>query len=113
MMTVQELETAVRHHVPIISLVFNNRMYGTIRMHQEIHFPERVIATDLGDIDFRTLAQSVGAIGLRVRTAREFEEALDQALLEKKVPVVIEIIVDKEWISVTKTLTDLKKSSIQ
>src|SRR5699024_6199040 len=37
MMTVQELETAVRHDIPIIVLVFNNNMYGTIRMHQEMH----------------------------------------------------------------------------
>src|SRR5690606_22656165 len=53
MMTIQEIETAVRYKIPIIALVFNNQMYGTIRMHQEIHFPERVIATDLGHVSFK------------------------------------------------------------
>src|SRR5690606_34925964 len=52
LMTIQELETAVRYQVPIIAIVFNNCMYGTIRMHQEMHFPHKVIGTQLSDIDF-------------------------------------------------------------
>ncbi len=42
MMTAEEVETAVRYHIPVICLVFNNSMYGTIRMHQEMHYPNRV-----------------------------------------------------------------------
>lgn len=110
MMTVQELETAVRHKVGIIALVFNNEMYGTIRMHQEIHYPHRVIATDLGNIHFADLAKSLGAIGFQVSTGNEFEKALAKALNMKDIPVVIEILTDKERISVSKTITELRNS---
>src|SRR5690625_608937 len=59
MMTANELETAVRYHIPVICLVFNNNMYGTIRMHQEMHYPKKIIGTDLGYVSFEKLAESV------------------------------------------------------
>ena len=46
-MTGQELATAVQYDAPIVILIFNNGMYGTIRMHQERHYPGRVTGTDL------------------------------------------------------------------
>lgn len=108
MMTFAELETAVRHQIPIISLVFNNRMYGTIRMHQELTFPNRVIATELGEISFKGLAENVGAIGYCVNNRGEFEYALNTALKNNTKPTVIEIVADQEQISVTKTITELR-----
>lgn len=108
MMTFQELETAVRYQIPIIALVFNNRMYGTIRMHQEIHYPTRVIATDLGEIDFQKMAKSVGAIGFSVKTEIEFSQALKQAFQLQK-PAVIDIMTDQNQISFTKTIADIRK----
>ncbi|WP_072888659.1 thiamine pyrophosphate-dependent enzyme [Ornithinibacillus halophilus] len=107
MMTVQELETAVRQSIPIIALVFNNNMYGTIRMHQEIHYPERVVGTDLGRVDFAQLARSVGAKGYSVQTIPEFEMALIDALKNNK-PTVIEIQIEKEQISVSSTITEIR-----
>jgi acetolactate synthase I/II/III large subunit len=108
MMTVQELETAARYHVPIISIVFNNSMYGTIRMHQELHFPKRVIGTDLGTVSFAELAKCFNANGIRVETEGEFTDALIQALQEAK-PTVIEIMTDPNQISVTTTIEQLRK----
>ncbi|MBT2218304.1 acetolactate synthase [Virgibacillus dakarensis] len=110
MMTVQELETAVRYHIPVISLVFNNNMYGTIRMHQEIHYPEKVMATDLGDVSFADLAKSVGAKGFTVHTIEAFERVFDEALKSNK-PTVIEIITDKEQISVSSTIQEIRDRS--
>lgn len=107
MMTAQEIETAVRYDIPIISLVFNNNSYGTIRMHQEMHYPEKVIATDLGKVKFADFAKSVGANGYSVDTAEAFEKALEDALASKK-PSVIEIIIDKEQISVGATIAQLR-----
>ncbi|MFZ3577965.1 thiamine pyrophosphate-binding protein [Virgibacillus sp. DJP39] len=107
MMTVQELETAVRYQIPIISLVFNNNMYGTIRMHQEIHYPEKVIATGLGEVSFSKLAESVGAHGFTVHSLSDFENALDKAL-HNHGPTVIEIITDGEDISVSSTIQQLR-----
>lgn len=108
MMTVQELETAVRNQIPIISLVFNNCMYGTIRMHQEIHYPKKVIATDLGNVSFANIAINVGADGFVVNTIEEFEAAFDKALINN-CPTVIEIMTGKEQISVSSTIAQLRE----
>lgn len=110
MMTAQELETAVRYEIPVISLVFNNDMYGTIRMHQEMHYPEKVMATDLGQVSFVDFAKSLGADGYFVETKEQFKEALTKALQENK-PALIEIITGKEQISVGSTITDIRKSA--
>ncbi|WP_106498410.1 thiamine pyrophosphate-dependent enzyme [Lentibacillus sp. Marseille-P4043] len=110
MMTVQELETAVRYNIPVISLVFNNNMYGTIRMHQEMHYPEKVMATDLGHVSFADLAKSIGAEGFTTNTLDEFSEVLDHALQNNK-PTVIEIITSKEQISVSSTIKEIRERS--
>ncbi|OAT71363.1 thiamine pyrophosphate-binding protein [Parageobacillus thermoglucosidasius] len=110
MMTMQELETAARYHIPIISIVFNNSMYGTIRMHQELHFPKRVIGTDLGDVSFAELAKCLNATGIRVETEDQFTRALIQSFNETK-PTVIEVMTDPNQISVTATIDELRKRS--
>lgn len=107
MMTAQELETAVRYQIPIICLVFNNNMYGTIRMHQEIHYPKKVIATDLGDVSYKDLALSMGAEGYVVDDPSGFEQALAKAVQNNK-PTLIEILTDREQISVSKTIEQLR-----
>lgn len=108
MMTVQELETAVRNHIPVICLVFNNDMYGTIRMHQEKHYPHRVMGTNLGSIAFADVAKSVGANGYRVHNMDEFAKSFETAMNEQH-PTVIEIMTSKEDISVTSTISDIRK----
>ncbi|ARI77746.1 thiamine pyrophosphate-dependent enzyme [Halobacillus mangrovi] len=107
MMTMQEFETAVRYEIPVISIVFNNRMYGTIRMHQEMHYPYKTIGTDLGDVPFSTIAESLGTKSYFVKRPAEFEQALDEALgLDK--PVLIEVEMDREQISVTSTIQQVR-----
>ncbi|WP_163971050.1 thiamine pyrophosphate-dependent enzyme [Oceanobacillus halotolerans] len=112
MMTAQELETAVRYDIPVICLVFNNKMYGTIRMHQEMHYPEKVIGTDLGSVSFTNLAKSVGAEGVCVTNVEDFTEALENAL-ENQTPTVIEILTDPEQISVSSTIRDIRSRSLK
>ena len=58
-----ELATAVQHDLPIVVLVVDNGMYGTIRMHQERHYPGRVVGTDLRNPDFAAYARAFGAHG--------------------------------------------------
>lgn len=110
MMTVQELETAVRYQIPVICIVFNNNMYGTIRMHQEMHYPEKVIATDLGEVSFQKIAESVGAKGYTVQTIESFTEAFDEALQLNTV-VVIEVLTEKENITVGTTIEQIRKKA--
>ncbi|MEE8258318.1 MAG: thiamine pyrophosphate-binding protein, partial [Sphingomonadales bacterium] len=80
LMTGQELATAALYKVPVIFLVFNNAMYGTIRMHQERDYPGRVSGTGLKNPDFVGYAKSFGIAGWLATTNDEFEAAFDAAL---------------------------------
>lgn len=100
MMTMQELETAVRYGVPVIAIVVNNNMYGTIRAHQERQFPHRVVATDLSNPDFAALARLFGGHGETVSSNEEFIPALKRALASQKT-AVIEIRTNREILSVS------------
>jgi acetolactate synthase-1/2/3 large subunit len=110
LMTGQELATAAQFKLPIIVLVFNNGIYGTIRMHQEREYPARVIGTDLVNPDFAALARSYHCFGATVRKTSEFAAAFDEALASGK-PALIEIITDPEAISPTATLSGLRKAA--
>ncbi len=90
MMTVQDLATAVQAQLAIIVIVIDNGMYGTIRMHQEKHYPTREVATALQNPDFVKMAESFGAKGFSVFKTEEFEPALQQALQNKQ-PTLIHI----------------------
>ncbi|WP_313433062.1 thiamine pyrophosphate-dependent enzyme [Siminovitchia terrae] len=98
MMTMVELETAVRANLPVIAIVINNNMYGTIRAHQEKHFPSRVIATPLTNPDFAKVASQFGCKGETVRKNEEFLPAFKRALQSDK-PFVIEVQTDPSIMS--------------
>lgn len=111
MMTGQELATAVQHRLPVIILIVNNGMYGTIRMHQERNYPGRVIGTDLQNPDFPALAQAYGAAGYRVRESAEFAPVFTAATAqaqETRLPAVIEIILDPQDITPRETLDAIR-----
>jgi acetolactate synthase I/II/III large subunit len=109
LMTGNELETAVRCNLPVIALVFNNRSYGTIRMHQEREFPGRVSATALGPVDFAKFAESLGAHGTRVTDSRDFAPTLEHALALTR-PALIEVVTDPYQIAVGTTIDELRGS---
>jgi acetolactate synthase-1/2/3 large subunit len=96
-MTGQELATAVRHGAAPVILVFNNAMYGTIRMHQERAYPGRVIGTGLTNPDFAALARAHGAHGETVTRTDEVAPALDRAF-SSGTAAVIELRYDAEII---------------
>ena len=75
LMNGQELATAMQYDLPIIVLVINNGMYGTIRMHQEREYPGRVSGTDLANPDFAALARAYGAFGETIAATAEFAPA--------------------------------------
>lgn len=112
MMTVQELETCVRYHIPIIFLVVNNNMFGTIRMHQEQVFPNRVIATELTNPNFSKLMRVMGGHGVLVEKNEDFIPALQQAIYSNQ-PCLIEIKTDPQQISVNKTIEELRETSLR
>ncbi len=110
MMHGQEFATAVRYGLPIITIVVNNGIYGTIRMHQERHYPGRVSGTDLTNPDFAALAIAYGGHGETVEKTEDFAPAFERARQSRK-PSIIEIKLDPEAITPTKTLTQIREKS--
>jgi acetolactate synthase-1/2/3 large subunit len=108
LMTGQELATAVQYALPIVTIVANNGMYGTIRMHQEREYPRRVIGTTLVNPDFAAYARSFGADGYTIEATKDFAPAFRAALAASK-PSVIELKIDPEALSVRKTLTEVRE----
>ena len=109
-MTGQELLTAVLYGVNPVILVFNNAMYGTIRMHQERDHPGRVIGTDLASPDFAALAVAYGAHGETVERTEDFAPAFERALGSGKA-AVIELRMDPDVINTRTTLTALREAA--
>ena len=107
LMTGQELATARQYGARIVTLVINNGMYGTIRMHQERRHPGRVIATDLHNPDFAALAQAYGGSGERVERTADFGPALERGLAAEGCHL-IELIVDPAQITPVQTLAQAR-----
>jgi acetolactate synthase-1/2/3 large subunit len=110
MMSGQEIATAVQHGGKPIILLFNNNMYGTIRMHQEREHPRRVVGTDLVNPDFVAMATSMGVHAERVTRTEEFASALDRALAAGR-PALIELCTDPEQISTRTTIARLRATA--
>jgi acetolactate synthase-1/2/3 large subunit len=113
LMTGQELATARAHGAgegagKLISIVIDNGSYGTIRMHQERHYPGRVSGSDLRNPDFAALARAYGWRAHRVEATARFEPALRSAL-GSDVPTLIHVMLDAEVISPRATITQLRQ----
>jgi len=111
LMTGQELATAVQYELPIIIVIADNGMYGTIRMHQERHYPARVIGTELKNPDFAALARAYGGFGALVENTAEFTPAFDAALASGK-PAVIHLKVDPQAITPATTIDAIRKAAL-
>ncbi len=107
MMHGQEFATAVRYDLPIITVLVNNSMYGTIRMHQEREYPGRVSGTGLTNPDFAELARAYGGHGEKVTKTEDFAAAFERARASGK-PSIIEIIQNPEAITPTRTLSEIR-----
>jgi acetolactate synthase-1/2/3 large subunit len=103
----QELATAVQYELPIVVLVVDNGMYGTIRMHQERTFPGRVVGTDLVNPDFAAYAEAFGAYGENVSHTTDFPAAFERALAAGR-PAVLALRIDPEAITPRTTLSALR-----
>lgn len=108
LMSEQELATAKQHRLPIVFIVVNNRMYGSIRMHQEINFPGKVYGTTLENPDFVLLAQAYGLQGVHVTQTDDFPAAFEAAL-QAPHGAVIELCTDPQAITPNTTLHALRQ----
>ena len=102
-MSLNEMSTAVQHGAKPVVIVVNNGRYGTIRMHQERHFPGRVSGTMLANPDFAALARSYGGHGETVTKTADFPAAFGRAQAAGTV-AVIELQVDPQALTTGMTL---------
>lgn len=107
LMNGQELSTAIRYGCDLLVIVVDNGAYGTIRMHQERHYPRRVSGTELANPDFAALARAFGGWAETVEDTASFAPALARALAEPGVKL-LHLKTDIEQINSTTTLTAIR-----
>src|SRR5690606_37030574 len=98
LMTGNELATAMQCGAHPVLIVADNGSYGTIRMHQEKHFPARVSATALHNPDFAAMARTYGALGFEVTHSGQIEAALREALSARR-PAIVAVRTSLQHIS--------------
>lgn len=111
MMNGQELATAAHYDARVIVIVINNGMYGTIRMHQERHYPGRVSGTELRNPDFAALARAYGMHGETVTATEQFVAAFERCQASGK-PALIEIQIDPEALTPKMTLSQIREKAL-
>jgi acetolactate synthase-1/2/3 large subunit len=106
LMTGQEMATAKQYKAPIISIVYNNQGYNSIRMHQEAQYPGRQLGVALENPDFALMGESYGALGLKVTRDEEFLPAFKKALTADR-SALIEVQTDYEYVTPNAKLSEL------
>ncbi len=106
-MTLNEMSTAIQHGATPVVIVADNGRYGTIRMHQERHYPGRVSGTDLANPDFAALARAYGAHGETVRDQGEFADAFARAQASGRA-AVIHLKLDPDMLTTGASLSDMR-----
>ena len=111
-MTCAELATAAQYGAQPIILILNNGTYGTIRAHQERHYPARVSGTDMaGNPDFAALAQSYGFLGERVERTADFAAAFGRACAAPN-GAVLDLDISPEAITPRLTLSEMRAQAL-
>src|SRR5215472_3961194 len=111
LMNGQEFATAVMYDLPIVVIVADNGIYGTIRMHQERDYPGRVSSTDLKNPDFAAYARAFGGFGATVERTADFADAFKAARQSGK-PSIIHVKIDPEAITPATTLAKIREQAL-
>jgi acetolactate synthase-1/2/3 large subunit len=111
LMNGQEFMTAVQHDLPVVIVIVDNGMYGTIRMHQEREYPGRVVATALKNPDFAAYARAFGGFGVTVEKTADFAKAYEVARASGK-PAIIHLKVDPGAITPSTTLDAIRAKAL-
>ena len=101
----------MQYDAPFVTIIVDNGMYGTIRMHQEREYPGRISATELRNPDFSAYARAFGGFGASVERTEDFPAAFKQAQASGK-PAIIRLVVDPEAITPTTTIAKLRAKSL-
>jgi acetolactate synthase-1/2/3 large subunit len=111
LMNGQEFATAVQYDLPFTTIIVDNGMYGTIRMHQEREYPGRISATELRNPDFSAYAGAFGGFGVSVERTEDFPAAFKAAQASGK-PAIVRLKIDPEAITPTMTISKIRAKSL-
>ena len=111
-MTCQELATAAQAGAQPIILILNNGIYGTIRAHQERHYPTRVSGTTMFSPDFAALAKAYGFHGERVERTEDFAAAFERALASPT-GAVLDLVISEEALTPRVTLSQMRDAALK
>jgi acetolactate synthase I/II/III large subunit len=111
LMNGQEFATAVQYDLPFTTIIVDNGMYGTIRMHQEREYPGRISATELRNPDFPDYARAFGGFGVSVERTEDFPAAFKAAQASGK-PAIVRLAIDPEAITPTMTIAKIRAKSL-
>lgn len=109
-MNCQELASAKQANAFPIILILNNGTYGTIRMHQERHYPARVSGTDIENPNFVALAKSYGFHSEKISATKDFPDAFKRAL-DSNCGAVLELEVSSEALTPRQTLSQIRETA--
>jgi acetolactate synthase-1/2/3 large subunit len=112
LMNGQELATAMQYGLAVVFVVVDNGMYGTIRMHQERHYPARVSGTDLRNPDFAALARASGAHGETVLRTEDFAPAFERAVAARK-PALLHVKIDPQALTMSASLDAIRAQAMK
>lgn len=112
LMNGQEFATAVQYDLPFVTIICDNGLYGTIRMHQEREYPGRISATTLRNPDFSAYARAFGGFGVRVDRTEDFAASY-HAAKASGVPAIIHLKIDSEAILPGMTLTKIREQALK
>ena len=111
LMNGQEFATAVQYGLPIVVIVCDNGIYGTIRMHQEREYPGRVSATVLQNPDFSVYAKAFGGFGVTVEKTEDFPAAFRAAQAAGK-PAIVHLKIDPEAMTPATTMSAIRAKAL-
>jgi acetolactate synthase-1/2/3 large subunit len=111
LMNGQEFATAVQYDLPFTTIIVDNGMYGTIRMHQEREYPGRISATELRNPDFPAYARAFSGFGVSVERTEDFPAAFAAAAASGK-PALVRLAIDPEAITPTMTIAKIRAKSL-
>ena len=97
MMNEAELSTSIRYDAPVLIILMDNQQFGTIRQHQEAHYPDRVSGTQLQNPDFAALANAFGAHGIKISKNDDIKASVSKALkivMDERKTVLLHVITD-------------------
>ena len=112
LMNGQDFATAIQFDAPIIVIIADNGLYGTIRMHQEREYPGRVSATSLRNPDFAAYARAFGGFGVTVERTADFPAAFEAASAAG-LPAIVHVKYDADGVSPTQTLSGIRAAALK